>query len=145
MSGDVTIFFNIVSWILIILAVFYGLDAAARTDNFVEKFFFFVGGFIWLFIVGIYVHELGKVLVVVIKKREFPKSFWPVTIFFFVVAIIMGGLLMTMSVLFGYTDPSASLPIIFTTLILALLVLALGTAGWRKLEREAPPEAEWRR
>jgi putative membrane protein len=145
MSGDVTIFFNIVAWILIILGGFYGMDAAARTVNYVEKFFFFVGGFIWLFILGIYLHELGKIIVVVLKKREFPKSFWPVTVFFFVVAIIMSALLLTMSVFFGYTDPTASLPIIVLTLIVALSVLGLGTAGWRMLERRAPPEAEWRR
>jgi putative membrane protein len=145
MSGDVTIFFNIVAWILIILGVFYGMDASSGTVNYLEKFFFFVGGFIWLFIAGIYLHELGKIIVVVLKKREFPKSFWPVTIFFFVVAIIMSALLLTMSVLFGYTDPTASLPMIVVTLILALSVLGLGTAGWRMLERKAPPEVEWRR
>ncbi len=145
MSGDVTIFFNIVAWILILLGAFYGVDASSRTGNFVEKFFFFVGGAIWLFIVGVYIHELGKILVVVLKKREFPKSFWPVTIFFFVVAIIMGALLLTMSVVFGYTEPTASLPTIMITLIVALVVLGLGTAGWRRVERRAPPEAEWRR
>jgi putative membrane protein len=145
MSGDVTIFFNIVAWILIILGVFYGLDAAAETGNYVEKFFYFIGGFIWLFILGIYIHELGKIIVVVLKKREFPKSFWPVTVFFFVVSIIMSALLLTMSVFFGYTDPTASIPIIVLTLIVALSVLGLGTAGWRMLERRAPPEAEWRR
>jgi putative membrane protein len=145
MSGDVTIFFNIVAWILIMLGGFYGLDASSATVNYVEKFFFFVGGFIWLFILGIYLHELGKIIVVVIKKREFPKSFWPVTVFFFVVAIIMSGLLLTMSVVFGYSEPLASLPMIVITLIVALSVLGLGTAGWRMLERRAPPEAEWRR
>lgn len=145
MSGDVTIFFSIVAWILIMLGAFYGLDASASTVNYVEKFFLFVEGFIWLFILGIYVHELGKIIVVVLKKREFPKSFWPVTIFFFVVAIMMSGLLLTMSVFFGYTDLSASLPIIVLTLIVALSVLGLGTAGWRMLERKAPPEVEWRR
>ncbi|MCK5291789.1 MAG: DUF373 family protein [Thermoplasmata archaeon] len=145
MSGDVTIFFNIVAWILIMLGVFYGIDASSGTPDYVKKFFFFVGGFIWLFILGIYLHELGKIIVVVLKKREFPKLFWSVTIFFFVVAIIMSGLLLTMSVVFGYTEPMASLPMIVITLIVALTVLGLGTAGWRMLERRAPPEAEWRR
>ncbi|MCK4443690.1 MAG: DUF373 family protein [Thermoplasmata archaeon] len=145
MSGDVSIFFNIVAWILILLGVFYGLDAASGTENFVEKFFFFVGGFIWLFILGIYVVELGKIIVVVFKKREFPKSFWPVTIFFFVVAIIMGALLLTMSLVFGYSEPADTVPMIVITLIVALAVLGLGTAGWRRIERRAPPDVEWRR
>jgi putative membrane protein len=145
MSGDVRIFFTIVAWILILLGAFYGLDASAGTADYVEKFFLFVGGFIWLFIVGVYLHELGKIIVVILKKREFPKSFWPVTIFFFVLSIIMGAMLLTMSVLFGYTDPTASLPVIVITLIVAIAVLVLGTAGWRMLERKAPAEVEWRR
>lgn len=145
MSGDVTIFFSIVAWVLILLGVFYGVDAALRAQDFLQKFFFFLGGFIWLFIAGVYVYELGKIIVVVVKKREFPKSFWPITIFFLVVVIFMLGILDTLSVVFGYIEPAEKIPGLLITFALALSVLIIGTTGWRMLERKAPPEAEWRR
>jgi putative membrane protein len=145
MSGDVTIFFNIVAWILIILGIFWGVDATLKAVEFVEGFFFFVGGFIWLFIAGIYVHELGRIIVVVFKKRKFPRSFWPITIFFLVVVIIMWGVLDTLSVLFGYKSPADMIPTLVFIFGLALTVLILGTTGWRLIERKAPAEAEWRR
>lgn len=145
MSGDVTIFFNIVAWILIILGIFWGVDATLKAVEFAEGFFFFVGGFIWLFIAGIYVHELGRIIVVVVKKRKFPRSFWPITIFFLVVVIIMWGVLDTLSVLFGYKSPADMIPTLIFIFGLALTVLILGTTGWRMIERKAPAEAEWRR
>ncbi|MFQ6059976.1 MAG: DUF373 family protein [Thermoplasmata archaeon] len=145
MSGDVSVFFNIVAWILILLAIFYGVDATLKAGEFVRGFFFFVGGFIWLFIAGVYVHELGRIIVVVIKKRKFPKSFWPVTIFFLVVVILMWGVLDTLSFLFGYKNPADMLPTLVFIFGLALAVLILGTTGWRLMERKAPAEAEWRR
>lgn len=145
MSGDVSIFFSVVAWVLILLGIFYGVDAALKATDFVQKFFFFLGGFIWLFIAGIYVHELGRIIAVVVKKREFPKSFWPVSIFFLVVVIFMLGILDTLAVVFGYIELAEKIPALLITFALALSVLIIGTTSWRMMERRAPPEAEWRR
>ncbi|TET91849.1 MAG: DUF373 family protein [Methanomassiliicoccales archaeon] len=145
MSGDVSIFFSVVAWVLILLGVFYGVDAGLKATDFVQKFFFFLGGFIWLFIAGIYVHELGRIIAVVVKKREFPKSFWPVSIFFLVVVIFMLGILDTLAVVFGYIELAEKIPALLITFALALSVLIIGTTSWRMMERRAPPEAEWRR
>ncbi|UCD93097.1 MAG: DUF373 family protein [Methanobacteriota archaeon] len=145
MSGDVSIFFGIVAWVLILLGIFYGVDAAFKASDLVQKFFFFLGGFIWLFIAGVYVFELGRIIAVVVKKREFPKSFWPVTIFFTVIFIFMLGILDTLSVVFGYIEPAEKVPGLLVTFALALSVLIIGTTSWRMMERRAPPEAEWRR
>jgi putative membrane protein len=145
MSGDVTVFFNLVATILVLLGTFFGIDAARKADNLVQTFFFFLGGFIWLFITGIFIHELGKILVVVIKKREFPKSFGPVTIFFLVVVIITLVAIDALSVVLGIEDPADIMPTMLFNLALALVVLVIGTIGWRSIERKAPPKPEWRR
>lgn len=146
-SGDLSIFFNVSALILILVGIFFGADLAARTgeNSYVVQFLRFVFGSIWFFVIGVLIFEGGKVISAYLRHGRAPRHALAVAVTFVALGLLVLGMTQILQTIFGEYNPSASLPLIYLSIGLALFLVAITGLSYRTREQQPEPiEDGWR-
>ena len=144
MSGDLSIFFTVAALILIIVGVAFGGDRATKTGGgYVPQILAFVFNAVWWFILAILVFEGGKVLSAYFQHGRVPTHVLAVSGIFVAVGLLVFGAAGSLQLLFGEYNPVASLPLIYLTIGLSLLLVVATGLSYRT-RVEVPLEDTWR-
>ncbi|HKW43232.1 MAG TPA: DUF373 family protein [Thermoplasmata archaeon] len=146
-SGDMSIFFNVSSLIFVLVGIFSGADLAnnQRTDSYVVRFLFFVIGSIWWLILGALCFEGGKVLSAYFRHGRAPRHALAVSVSFVALGLLVLGTIQILQTIFGGYNLSASLPLIYMSIGLALFLVAVTGLSYRTRDaRPEPIEDGWR-
>jgi putative membrane protein len=143
-SGDLSIFFNVSALILILVGVFFGIDFATRSgeNSYVLQFLRFVFGSIWFFVIGALCFEGGKVLNAYLRHRHAPRHALAVAVSFVALGLLVLGMTQILQTIFGNYNPSASLPLIYLSIGLALFLVAVTGLSYRSREERREPVDE---
>jgi len=145
-SGDVSVYFTITAVVLMLLSFFLGLEAFLnRGSGILQKFLYFLGSFLWPFILGLEFYEAGFVVTAYLKRGSLPSHTFPVMGGILAVGLFVGFLTFTFGLLVGITDLPAGLGLYLVVIGFAL-ALVIATYVWRR-SRGAVVEVEegwWR-
>jgi len=145
-SGEVSIFFNVVAVILFLIGFFFGFDSSlGKAISLVEGFLFFGWGAMWWFILGFLCYEGGKVADAYFKRGKIPRSFWIVIIFFVALGLVILAAIDSIALLLKVKDPQSALALIYFEIILGILIVVAGALIYRAVGEETPFEDGWRR
>src|SRR3989442_4003507 len=135
-TGDLSIFFNVSALILILVGVFFGIDLAGRSgeSSYVVQFLRFVFGSIWFFVIGALCFEGGKVVTAYLRHRRAPRHALAFAVSFVALSLLVLGMMTILSTIFGSYHPSASLPLIYLSIGLALFLVAVTGLSYRSRE-----------
>ncbi len=141
-SGDLSIFFDVSALILILVGIFFGADVARRTaGSYVTQFLWFVIGSVWWFVVGALLFEGGKVISAYLRHGRVPRHALAVAVTFVALGLLVLGMTQILQTIFGAYDLSASLPLIYLSIGLALFLVAVTGLSYRtRGERPEPVE-----
>lgn len=136
-SGDVSIFFNVSALILLLVGISFGIDGAVKTpnDSYVIRSLTFVLNAVWFFVLGTLVFEAGKVLTAYLRHGRAPRRALFVAISFIAVGLVVLATIEALRLFFA----SGSVFLIYTSIGLAVFLVAVGGLSYRTRE-EAPPE-----
>jgi putative membrane protein len=146
-SGDLSIFFNVSSLILILVGIFFGADTAGRTpgDGYVVRFLSFVLNAVWWFVLGALVFEGGKVLSAYLRHGRAPRHALAVAVTFIALGLIVLATIQTLQLFFAPINPGASQWLIYMSIGLAIFLVAVTGLSYRTREgRPEPIEDGWR-
>jgi putative membrane protein len=146
-SGDLSIFFNVSSLILVLVGIFFGADLASRTqqDSYVVRFFSFVFGSVWWFVLAALLFEGGKVLSAYFQHGRAPRHALAVAVTFVALGLLVLGTIQALQLFFLPYNPSAALPLIYISIGLAVFLVAVTGLSYRTRERPPEPmEDGWR-
>ena len=146
-SGDLSIFFNISALIFVLVGIFFGADLAARTreDSYVVKFFSFVFGSVWWFVLAALFFEGGKVISAYFQHGRAPRHALAVAVTFVALGLLVLGAIQTLQLFFVAYNPSSALPLIYISIGLALFLVAVTGLSYRTREQPpGPTEDSWR-
>src|SRR5438132_1208262 len=143
-TGDLSIFFNVSTLILILVGVFFGIDFAGRSgeNSYVVQFLRFVFGSIWFFVIGALCFEGGKVVTAYLRHRRAPRHALAVAVSFVALGLLVLGMTQILQTIFGNYNPSASLPLIYLSIGLALFLVAVTGLSYRSREERPEPVDE---
>lgn len=143
-SGDLSIFFNVSAIILGLVGIFFGLDLA-RTSirGFVDQFLSFLVGALWWLVIAALLYEGGKVATAYLKHGRAPRHVLAVAGAFVAIGLLVVGLVQILRITLVGWDPVPTLPLIYVSIALALL-LAVATGWSYRTPEEKPLEDSWR-
>jgi len=143
-TGDLSIFFNVSALILILVGVFFGIDFAGRSgeNSYVVQFLRFVFGSIWFFVIGALCFEGGKVVTAYLRHRRAPRHALAVAVSFVALGLLVLGMTQILQTIFGSYNPSASLPLIYLSIGLALFLVAVTGLSYRSRGERPEPVDE---
>lgn len=143
-SGDLSIFFNVSAIIVALVGIFFGLDlAAGATRGLLDQFLSFLIGALWWLILAALLFEGGKVVTAYLKHGRAPRHVLAVAGAFVALGLLVVGLVEVFRITLVGFDPAASLPLIYVSIGLALL-LAVATGLSYRTPVEVPAEDSWR-
>ncbi len=146
-SGDLSIFFNVTALIFVLVGIFFGLDTAGRIGgtSYVGQFLSFVFGSIWWFVLAALFFEGGKVLSAYFRHGRAPRHALAVAVSFVALGLLVLGTIQSLQLLFGEYNPSSALPLIYTSIGLALFLVGVTGLSYRSKEPVSEPmEDGWR-
>ncbi len=124
--------------------MFFGLDLAKDpSQGYVAQFLSFLIGALWWFVLGALLFEGGTVVSAYFKRGRAPRHVLAVAGGFVALGLLVVGLVQSIRVIFGIWDPEPALPLIYTTIILAL-ILAIATGWSYRTPVTKPLEDSWR-
>src|SRR5437879_1478875 len=143
-TGDLSIFFNVSTLILILVGVFFGIDFAGRSgeNSYVVQFLRFVFGSIWFFVIGALCFEGGKVVTAYLRHRRAPRHALAVAVSFVALGLLVLGMTQILQTIFGNYNPSASLPVVYLSIGIPLFLVAVTGLSYRSREERPAPVDE---
>lgn len=144
MAGDLSIFFVVTSIILLILGFAFGADIASKTSGgYVPQALGFMFGALWWVILAALVFEGGKVLTAYFRHGRVPRHVLAVSGTFVALGLVVLGTIQILQALFVGYNPAASLPLIYLSIGLAILLVGATGLSYRT-RVEKPIEDTWR-
>lgn len=143
-SGDKKIFFDVSAVILALVGIFFGLDVAQSPNRgFLDQFLSFLIGALWWFVLAALLFEGGQVVTAYVKHGRAPRHVLAVAGTFVALGLLVVSLVQVLRITLVGWDPAPSLPLIYLTIALALL-LAVATGLSYRTPEEKPIEDSWR-
>lgn len=141
-TGDVSVFFNLIAIIPFLVGLFFGIQEANREAEYVNKFLAFVGGSLVWFLFGFLTLEAGRVVEAYVKKGKVPRHVLIVGGTFVATGLIILAYIKSLEVLFG-REPSGTVTFITILIGLAIFVLIAAGLSYRPRGDELPADS-WR-
>ena len=143
-SGDLSIFFSVSAVILLFVGVFFGLDLASRSSRgLVDQFLSFLIGALWWWVLAALLFEGGAVATAYLKHGRAPRHVLAVAGTFVALGLLVVGTVQFLRIILVGWDPAPTLPLIYVSIALALL-LAVATGWSYRTPEEASVEDSWR-
>ncbi len=145
MSGDFTVVFKGVTFVMILIGVITGVSAATASDvqGLSQAIFLFFFTAIWWFILAMFVYELGSVVDAYAKRRKFPASFVPIMVFWLVMSFLTLIFFEAIRLIVSTVDPYMT-TVITVEIVFGLVITVLGLAIYRVIAPRIPTEDLWR-
>src|SRR3989442_14287676 len=142
-TGNLAIFFNVSALILILVGIFFGADTAGRNGgtSYVSQFLWFVIGAVWWIVIGTLLFEGGKVISAYLRHGRAPRHAVAGAVTFVALGLLVLGMTQILQTILGEYNPAASLPLIYLSMGLALLLAAVTCLSYRTLA-ERPDSAD---
>jgi putative membrane protein len=139
-SGNLSIFFNVSALILIVVGIFFGVDTASSRQEASYVVKFLAGGIasLWFFVIGTLLFEGGKVLTAYLRHGRAPRHALPVAASFIALGFIVLAAINILGVLLASYNLNSALLLIYISIILAVVLVALTGLSYRA--REPRPE-----
>ncbi|HWM49874.1 MAG TPA: DUF373 family protein [Thermoplasmata archaeon] len=143
-SGNLSIFFNVSALILILVGIFFGFDNATRVQepSYVVKFLAGAIASVWFFVLGTLLFEGGKVLTAYLRHGRAPRHAFAVAAAFIALGFIVLAAINILGVLLASYNPSSSLLLIYISIGLAVVLVALTGLSYRTREPRPEPVEE---
>ncbi len=146
-ARDFSPIFNIVGFIVILLGISRGTDAARKVfdggASYTQVLVSFIGDAVWWFLVAVLVYESGKAFTAYLQKGKAPRHTFIVAGSFIAIGLLVLGLTQILQGLISPASLPNVLPLIFLTIGLAIL-LVIGSAFTYREREERPVEDGWR-
>src|SRR3990172_1558512 len=146
---DFSVIFNIVAFIFVLLGVSFGVDLALTVDlgltgaAVTQMLVRFLLGSLWWFMVAVLTFEFGKAVTAYLQRGRAPKHTLVVAGSFIAIGLVIFGLVQILQGIFGGVNLTSALPLIFTSLGMAILIVIVAAFSYRGRE-EKPVEDSWR-
>ena len=141
-SGNVSVFFNILAIIPFLVGVFFGFQEANKQDEYVRKALAFVGGSVVWLLFGFLTLEAGRVVEAYVKKGRVPRHVLVVASSFLAMGLFFLAGIKYLEVLFG-SEPTATVTFILLTIATAIFILVASALSYRPKGDELPADS-WR-
>jgi len=144
-SGDVSIIFTSVAFVIVLWGIFNGVDAAGIPGMTLgRQFVQFAATSLWWFVLAMLIFEGGRVATAYFRKGKVPKHVFVVAGTFIAMGFVFFAAFDVLSVWLGMKNPSSSLTLILIATSLAIFIAVAGMISYRTSEREVPSEDTWR-
>ncbi|MEE9507471.1 MAG: DUF373 family protein, partial [Thermoplasmata archaeon] len=145
MSGDFTVVFKGVTFVMVLIGIITGISAATASDvqGLSQAIFLFFFTAIWWFILAMFVYELGSVVDAYAKRRKFPASFVPIMVFWLVMSFLTLIFFEAIRLIVSTVDPYMT-TVITVEIVFGLVITVLGLAIYRVIAPRIPTEDLWR-
>lgn len=140
-SGDFSIFFNVVALIFFLIGIFFGIDTARTGPGYVQSFLLFVAASLGYFILGVLCFEFGKVVTAYFKRGRVPRHVLLVASSFIALGLLVLGTVQVIGAFVGLAG--SSLNLVYVSIGLAILLVLAGAYTYRP-RGERPTEDSWR-
>ena len=141
-TGELSIYFNLIAIIPFGVGLLSGLDLANRTGDYLGKFLFFVvGSLLWL-LLGFLTLEAGRAAEAYVKRGKVPRHVFVVSASFIATGLIIFALTNTIQSAVG-GQPGEGVPFILFIIALAIVVLIASALSYRPRGDELPADS-WR-
>jgi putative membrane protein len=140
-SGNLSIFFNVSAIILILVGIFFGFDTATsrQEPSYVVKFLAGAIASVWFFVIGILLFEAGKILTAYLRHGRAPRHALPVAAGFIALGFIVLAAINILGVLLASYNLNSALLLIYISIGLAVVLVALAGLSYRTREPRAEP------
>ena len=142
-ARDFSPIFGIVSFIVILVGIGRGFDAAKETQGYTQILITFIGAFVWWFLVAVLLFESGKAITAYLQRGKAPRHTFIVAGSFIAIGLLVLGLTQIVQGLISPTSQPFVLPLFFLTIGLAVLLM-IGSAFTYREREERPVEDGWR-
>ena len=143
-SGNLSIFFNVSALILILVGIFFGVDTASHIaePSYVVKFLAGAIASVWFFVLSTLLFEGGKVLTAYLRHGRAPRHALAVAAAFIALGFIVLAAINILGVLLASYNPSSALLLIYISIGLAVVLVALTGLSYRTREPRPEPVEE---
>ena len=131
------------SFIVILVGIGRGFDAAKETQGYTQILITFIGAFVWWFLVAVLLFESGKAITAYLQRGKAPRHTFIVAGSFIAIGLLVLGLTQIVQGLISPTSQPFVLPLFFLTIGLAVLLM-IGSAFTYREREERPVEDGWR-
>jgi putative membrane protein len=141
-TGDFSIFFNLIAVVPVLVGIFFGIQEANRKPELVKQFLAFVGGSLVWFILAFLTVEFGRVVEARVKRGKVPRHVLIVAGAFIALGLIILAAIKSLEILFG-SEPSGTITFILVIVGLAVGMLIAAGLSYRPRGEEIPADS-WR-
>ena len=144
-SGDVSIIFTSVAFVIVLWGIFNGVDAASALGlTLGQQLVLFAVTSLWWYVLALLIFEGGRVATAYFRKGKVPKHVFVVAGTFIAMGLVFFAASEALSAWLGMKNPASSLNLILIAITLAIFIAVAGMLSYRTSEREAPSEDSWR-